>query len=504
MNKKSSTIYSLIIILGVLVLINILASRFFARMDLTADKRYTLSDATKEILKEIDEPVTITAYFSEDLPPEVGKVKEEFKDMLIEYTNRSNGIIAYEFKNPGKNEELEREAMQKGIQPILITQREKDRAEQKKAYLGAVIQYQDQTEILPVIQTGSAMEYDLSTSIKKLIATNKPVIGFIQGHGEATMNSMVQAVQQLSVLYSVEPVNLTDSTDLSIYKTLVLVRPEDTIKSGQLDMLDRYLANGGSLLLAFDRVEGDFQSVMGKAKSTGLETWLAGKGIQVPAEMITDASCGNISVQQNNGYMTFNTQVRFPYFPLIKNFSDHPASSGLEAVIFQFVSPLEYTGDTSIHFEPLVYTGNKSNAVDVPLYFNIEKKWNENDFPDSRLVIAGLFEGKIAGNTPSKMIVFTDGEFAINGEGQRQRQINADNLNLFVNSVDWLSDDTGLIDLRTKGITARLLDQVEDSTRTLLKWLNFLLPILLIVIYGFIRSQRNRIRRVKRMEENYV
>ncbi|MFB6342906.1 GldG family protein [Saccharicrinis sp. FJH62] len=504
MNKKSKTIYSLLIILGVLILINILASRFFFRMDLTADKRYTLSDATKNILKEIPEPITITAYFSEDLPPEVGKVRKEFKDMLIEYVNRSGGNIAYEFKNPGKDDATEREAMQKGIQPILIQQREKDQAVQKKAYLGAVVSYKDQTEVIPVIQSGSAMEYDLSTSIKKLIATDKPVIGFLQGHGEASISSMIQAVKELDVLYQIEPVNMTDSTDLSIYKTLVMVRPEDSIQQSQFDMLDNYLAKGGNLLIAFDRVEGDFQSVMGKAKTTGLETWLAKKGIQVPADMITDATCGNISVQQNNGFMTFSSQVKFPYFPIVNKFADNPITSGLEAVIFQFVSPLNYNGDSTVTFTPIVMTGNKSNAVPTPVYFNIEKKWSEKDFPEANIPIGGIFSGKLSGNTASKMIVFTDGEFPINGDGQRQRQINADNVNLLVNSVDWLSDDTGLIDLRTKGITARLLDQVDDSTKSLLKWLNFLLPILLIVIYGIFRSQRNRIRRIKRMEEDYV
>ena len=438
------------------------------------------------------------------MPPEVGKVRKEFKELLIEYANRSRGNVAYEFVNPGKDEATERQAMQKGIQPILITQREKDQAVQKKAYLGAVIQYGEETEVLPVIQSGSAMEYGLSTSIKKLVAVDKPIIGFIQGHGEPGINSMIQAMQQLSVLYQIEPVNITDSTNLNAYKTLAWVRPEDSIPAAHLRMMDDYLANGGNLLVAFNRVEGDFQSVMGKAKNTGMETWLNNKGINVPESMITDASCGAISVQQNNGFMTFSTQVRFPYFPLINNFSDHPVTAGLEAVIMQFASPLYFSGDSSIQYTPLIRAGKKCNAVPTPTYFDIEKKWTDRDFPQSELALGGVFSGKIVGDVPSKMIVFTDGDFAVNGDGQRQRQVNADNVNLLVNSIDWLSDDTGLIDLRTKGVTARLLDQVEDGKKTFLKWFNFLLPIILIVLYGIFKYQSNRIKRIKRMEEDYV
>jgi ABC-type uncharacterized transport system involved in gliding motility auxiliary subunit len=102
------------------------------------------------------------------------------------------------------------------------------------------------------------------------------------------------------------------------------------------------------------------------------------------------------------------------------------------------------------------------------------------------------------------MVVIGDGNFAVNGAGQQAQQINADNVNLMVNAIDWLTDDTGLIELRTKGVTNRPLDQLEDGRKTFLKYLNFLLPILLIIFYGIVRSQRNRALRYKRMQENFV
>jgi hypothetical protein len=200
---------------------------------------------------------------------------------------------------------------------------------------------------------------------------------------------------------------------------------------------------------------------------------------------------------------SFSTQVQFPYLPILTNFADHPVTSGLETVIMQFASSVEYTGDSTLHFTPLVMTSEKSGTQTAPLYFNIQKKWGDSDFPMKNIVVAGVLEGKIVGPDDSKMIVIGDGNFAINGQGQQAQQLAPDNVNLLVNSVDWLSDDTGLIALRTRGITSRMLDQIEDGKKNFLKWLNVLLPVLLIIAYGIIRSQRNRLIREKRRSENY-
>jgi ABC-type uncharacterized transport system involved in gliding motility auxiliary subunit len=257
------------------------------------------------------------------------------------------------------------------------------------------------------------------------------------------------------------------------------------------------------MVVAINRVEGDLQQSMGIEINTGLETWLANKNIQVEKNFIVDANCGSVNVVQQQGSFSFSTQVSFPYLPVFTNFADHPVTSGLETVVMQFASPVSYTGDTTLHFTPLVFSSDKSGTQSVPLYFNIQKKWTDNDFPMKSVVAAGILEGKIAGQGNAKLIVIGDGNFAVNGQGQQAQQQSPDNINLLVNSVDWLSDDTGLIELRTRGITSRMLDQIEDGKKNFLKWLNVLLPVLLIIAYGIIRSQRNRLIREKRRNENY-
>jgi len=220
----------------------------------------------------------------------------------------------------------------------------------------------------------------------------------------------------------------------------------------------------------------------------------------VEPDFAVDANCGSIGVQQRTGSFNFTTNVKFPYLPIIVTFADHPITSGLEQVIMPFASSIKYTGDTANLFTPIAMTSEKSGTQSTPLYFDINKKWTDPDFPMSKIPVGVTLQGNLVGNTPSSIVLFSDGEFAVNGEGQNQKKVSEDNVYLMVNSIDWLSDDTGLIELRTKSVTSRPLDQIEDGKKVLLKWLNFLLPIILVLIYGVIRMQRKRSIRVRRME----
>ncbi len=502
---KNTVTYSILLIIGVIILINILSDKFFLRLDFTADKRYTLSKATKDILDNLMEPVTVKAYFSEDLPPDIAKTRRDFKELLIEYANRSKGLVVYEFINPNKDDETEQEALKNGIQPVLINVRDKDQMKQQKAFLGAVVQLGEDKDIIPFMQPGAAMEYALSSSIKKLSITEKPVIGLLQGHGEPSKIAFQQVMASLEVLYNVQTVTLTDSTkELDKFSTVAIVAPTDSFSESHLAQLDEFLAQGKNLFIALDRVDGNFSTAMGNAVNTGLEGWLSEKGVTVEENFVIDANCGAVTVRQQQGPFQIQSQINFPYLPIITNFEEHPITEGLEAIILQFASSITFHGDTNLVFMPLAKTSEKSGTQSVPLYFNIQKQWRENDFPLEGLTIAGVLSGKIVGDRKSNIVIVTDGNFPVNGEGQQTQQISPDNVNLMVNSIDWLSDDTGLINLRTKGVTARPLDQIEDGKKTFLKYLNFLLPIIIIIIYGIARMQINRNIRIKRMEEGYV
>ncbi len=501
--KNTTTI---LLITAIIIVVNVLSNRIFHRFDLTENGEYTMSKATKNILRNLNEPVTVTAYFTEDLPPQYAKHKRDVQDMLMEYNSISGGDVAYEFVDPLTDEAKEQEAVQNGIQPVLVNMRERDQVKQQRVYMGAVLQMGDEKDVIPFIEPGAAMEYSLSRSVKKLAVLDKPSVGLVQGHGEPSLQEMVQVYQELSILYSLQPLQLDENIPPQ-YKTIAIVAPKDSIPINHFAVLDEFLGRGGNIFIANNAVEGDFSTAQGMALTTGLEGWLRDKGLVIENSFVTDSQCGSITVSRGGGgFFNMRQQVQFPYLPTITNFADHPLSKGLERVTLQFASPMSFTGDTSgdKQFTPIAYSSKKSGTANVPLQFDVMKQWTDRDFPLQSLVVGGVLEGKFIGDALAKIVVIGDGDFATNGSGQQQQRLQPDNVNLMVNSIDWLSDDTGLIDLRTKGVTSRPIEQLEDGQKTMYKYLNFLLPVGLVILYGFIRAQRRRARRMKRMQESYA
>ena len=498
---------SILLVIGIILLVNIISNRFFLRLDFTADQRYSLSDATEDILENLTDPVTVTAYFSEDLPPDIQKVRTDFRDLLTEYANLSGGQLVYEFVNPNENQETEMEAQQSGISPLMINVRERDQVKQQRAYLGALIQIGEQKEAIPVIQPGAAMEYELSSNIKKLTIVDKPKLALLQGNGEPGLDQLQQFNQLISIMYEIDTLNLSDTNLISSdYKALVVVAPKDSIPVNYFPYFDDYLRRGGRIALALNTVEGDLNTGAGAEVSTGLEEWVKGKGINIEKNFVIDINCTNVMAQQRTAFGVMNIPISFPYIPIVSNFTDHSITTGLESVLFPFVSEIKIEPkDTSITYIPLAVSSDKSDVNGLPLFFNVQKQWRNSDFGQKSIPVAVAMEGNLAGNTNTKMVVFGDGDFIVNGAGQNARQLQPDNINLMVNAIDWLADDTGLVELRTKGVTYRPIDpDLEDGTKSFLKYFNFLLPIVLIVIYGVIRSQIRKNSRNKLQSVRYV
>lgn len=498
---KKSTI-SILLVIGIIILINFLSNDLFFRIDTTSDKTYTLSKATKNILKNIQEPITVTSYFTSDLPPQYAKNKTDFNDMMIEYNRRSGGLINFEFIDPNADPAKEQEAAQNGVQPLLLNVREKDEVTQKRAFMGAILKAGERQEVLPFVQPQGPMEYQLTTAIKKLSVNDKPSVGMIQGHGELSPQELQEVYQELSILYDVETVDLNSGEPIpSRMKTVLMVRPQDSIPPSHFQLMDNYLASGGNLCLAINNIDGDFQTQQGNDVNNKVDEWLAGKGILLNKDFVLDAQCGTIGVTQQQGLFSFQSQVQFPFFPTINTFPEHPITQGIEQVTFPFISSIQNTGTNQM--TPIVTSSSSSSTKTNPVFFDIQKKWRQSDFPDGQKTVAAIFEGDLAGTGASgKLVLFGDADFPVSQ--RRNSRSNSDNFSLLVNSVDWLSDDTGLIDLRTKGVTARPIKELEDSEVALYKWGNFLIPIVLVIILGIYKNQRNRSNRVKRMTTRYT
>lgn len=484
-----------------------ISTELYFRLDFTADNRYTLSNATENILSNLDDVITITAFFSEELPPQLLKTREDFQEQLVEYEKRSGGNIVYEFVNPNKNDEAETEAQQSGIGPLIVNVTDRDQVSQMRAYMGALLQMGDRQEVIPVVQPGASMEYMLTTAIKKISIENKPKVAFLQGHGEAPLNSLGQINEQLSVLYQTEEYTISDTTEIPVeYRALAVLNPTDTFPIEHLQQLDNFLRAGNGIFIAYSTLSGNLQNAyLSDPPDIGIESWLENKGITMEKEFVVDANSGNVSVRQQSGPFVFNTQIQFPFFPIISNFAEHPVTSGLESIILPFVNKLELNAaDTTVQLEALAWSSEQSGTVTVPNQIDINKEWAESDFLQPEQIVAASFNGSIGNGPPAKMVVVANGSFAVNGRpGQGQRQLNPDNVSLATNAIDWLSDDTGLIELRTKGVTNRPLQPVDPGMRALIKYGNVFIPIFIILGYAFYRRQRNARKRHKWMNDNY-
>ncbi len=500
--KKNNNIVSALMMIGIFLTLNLLSNKVFFRLDFTSDGIYTLSQSTKDILKEVDEPVTIKAYFSDDLPPHFVKARADFKNLLSEFASLSSGELVYEFKSPSESPEIESEALRAGVEPVMINLREKDQIKQQKAYLGAVVYHRSGSQAISFIRPGGKMEYELSSALKKLMLAEKTPIGLVQGQGQAGIEEFEQALATLEIMYELQEIQIDTNIDKR-FNTIAIVAPSASFSVENFDVLDSFLSRGGNLLIAINRVDSDMQKGRGVALNTGLEVWLQKKGLQVGDYMIVDEKCGAINIQEQQGMFVTNRQIDFPYLPIIENFSQHPLTSGIERVAFGFASPVEFVGSDDLKFTPLIKSSNRSGMVKMPVQFYIEQNWTDADFNAPNQTIAAALEGRIAGGEESKIVLITDGDFVLNGLGEQRHPVEADNINLFANSIDWLCSNMGLIELRTRGVSSRPLDELEDKTKTMIKYSNFLAPIIFVILYGIFRFWMRKKLRIKRMNQDF-
>lgn len=503
--KAKNNYWYIASVLAAVLIANVILDRFSARIDFTEDNRFTLSQATKDILCGLDETVTVTAYFSGDLPAEISRAKREFKDILTEYKHQARGQFEFEFLNPSESDAMEQEAEKAGIYPVMINVREKDQVRQQKAFLGAVVEMGQAREVIPLVQPDMSVEYAISSAILKMSSDKRPAVGFLQGHGEPLPYEMQQVMAELSVMYDVRTVDLRRSPAiLDSISTLSIVAPIDSIQADEFKAIDAFMAKGGRVFVAIDRTSADLEQLFASDLNTGLEQWLAKKDISVDCKLAIDNTCANVNVQQQQGMYRVNVQQQFPYIPFVSSFGNHPITNGLEQVQLQFASPVVYTGDSTAVFTTLLSTSERSATLNVPTDIDVQRQWSAHDFPLAEIPLGGVLEGVVGGVPNSKLIVIGDGDFAVNGNPNQPHLQSDDNVSLFVNAIDYLTNDMGLSELRTKYVTSRAIAQLDDGPRAFVKWVNVLLPIVLVILIGIIRSQQQRNRRIKRMEEGYV
>ncbi len=519
-----------LLVLGSLVLANLLGLRFFARIDLTGDQRFTLGEATVEALADLRDPVTARAFFTADLPAPFSTNARYVRDLLEEYHAASDGRFRFEFIDPVEAEtaedkdkkkevtqdifgrtvrestSVEQEMEELGIPSVQVRVNEDDKLEVKRAYMGIALQYGDATEVIPMVQSTEGLEYDLTTLVRKLTREKSPRVGLLVGHeGPDPREKLGQVLGLLSQLYELVPVDLTAEgaalpPDLD---ALLVVGPATPLSADEQRTIDSFIAGGGAVAFLLDAVTPDLNTFTAEPTDHGLEDLLETYGVILEDGLVVDAEAATISIQQQRGFVRIAQPVRYPLLPQPKGLNpDHPLTRGLSQVIFPFMSPLRLAGDSKA--EVLVESSPKSWVQAPPFDLNPMQEWSglEADEAAARSLVVALSAPPRHFEDEAEPPPVEDTErrearvVVIGGSAFIQDQFfSPGNQALALNLMDWLVLDEALLAIRTRGLAAAPLDELDEGERARIRYANVIGLPLLFILFGLARWRLRERRR---------
>ncbi len=562
-NLKRSQIVSFLITLVIIAVVNIIGSFVFTRLDLTSEKRYTLSDTTKEILGNLEDYVYFKVYLEGDFPAGFKKLRRETKEMLDEFRAYSK-FIGYEFVNPSESSDAaERQEnfkllYQAGLNPTELSVQNSDgSAKQMVIWPGALVSYRNETE-LPIdlleTQIGSSseealnasmqnLEFRLIDAVKKVTTLKKPTVAFIEGHGELEEKDVYDIMQTLSKNYNVSRIAINGRIDALIHRTqdtisevkafpsfnaIIIAKPTQPFDERDKFLIDQYIMHGGKVLWLVEPVMANMDSLQSQESTMGLEMdlnlddMLFKYGVRLNRNLLLDLTCAALPIR--TGQVAGQAQLeyyRWFYFPLLQAASDHPMVRNMNAIKADFVSSIDATTSANgINQIPLLKTSDYTKISGAPVFITLAMLKQTPDrrmFPSKGQNVAYLLKGTFPSlyanrlpqeivesvemqfmdeSVPTAMIVVADGDIIRNQiEIKRKTPLplgydqftgnTYGNKEFIENAVSYLVDGEGLIDIRSRELKIRLLDQTKiNESRTQWQLINTVIPIGLIVLLG--------------------
>ncbi|HAE14392.1 MAG TPA: gliding motility-associated ABC transporter substrate-binding protein GldG [Bacteroidetes bacterium] len=556
-NRRRAMLRLLLLVL-IIVLLNVVLSRVFFRLDLTQEKRYSLSTPTKELLEEQSDIVFVTIYLAGDLTPNMQQLQTSTVEMLKQFKAYGHDNIQWEIQNPfditdevnlGKFiQELE----DRGVYSIPFGSADKEQTSRSFLFPYANVNYKgkdlsllllDQVQPLsPLYDPTSAislLEYKFSKSIRLLSETKRPDIAFIEGQNELDTLEVQDIAISLSELYNMYRIDLPNSDYIdTLYDVVVIAKPRSAFSEEDKYKLDQYLMYGGRILWLIDPVIAEFDSLRSTGEFTSVDypldimDQLIQYGARVNNNIIQDKQCSHIKVPYGN---TFQDRP-WLYNPVITGFNkQHPISANIDAVEAKFVSSIDTTAVPGIRKTILLTTSANSRFLMSPARINyniVQSQYMPTDeqFNKPNLPVAVLLEGEFPsafstrkptakamerrrlGNgpyaersIPTKQIVVSDGDMIRNyvdadgkiyplGANNIERYIFG-NKDFLMNCIEYLTDNTGLMETRAKEVKLRPIDKEQvEANRTQWQLINIGAPVLLIYlfsgIYNYIRNRK--------------
>lgn len=438
-----------------------------------------------------------------------------------------------------KQKEAYEDYESKGVVGQNISFKTDDGVSQKLIFPEAVVKSGDKEVVVNLVQTriGSSdeeqinisvqnLEYTFTSAIKKAVSGGKPQIGFTEGHHELTDVQLNDAMKSLSDGFEVGRLNLATIPFKALQNIKLLVIPKPDRKFTELEKfkLDQYIMRGGKVLWTIDQVSAELDSLRGHGgeqmsfpKQLNLDDQLFRYGVRINYDLIADMSCSPIPV--STGEVGGQAQIQmlpWLYYPLFMPYSKHPMVKNLDAIHSEFASTIDLLDTKNVKKTILLASSPYNKKISAPHILSLqalEQEPNPKDFQGTPKTVAVLLEGKFTSDwrnrplpdslgetvtimpesVPTKMVVISDGDILknqIGGDGSpyplgydHYTQQSYGNKNLLLNIADYMTDDSGLIALRTKEIKIRLLNRARIRNEKLYwQLVNTVGPLALVLI----------------------
>lgn len=539
MNKKniSGIILIFILLLGVFGI-------FKFRIDLTKEKRYTLSENTVKILESVKKPLTVDVYLEGDFPASFRQLQNETKFMLEEF-RRINPKIDFKFIDPIKTKMSQDTLMAMGMQPSVLPDMKDGKISQIVLFPYAVLKYNNQGTSIPLIisQQGLSsadqltksienLEYNLVSNIKNLVDDKSKTIGILINQDELRPDEFRGFMDMALENYKAFPIipkngkeiTLDDVPALKKTNALVIAKPRKAFTDGEKVILDQYIMNGGKTLWMIDAVNAEMDTltrskkIMAYPVDINMTDFFFNYGIRINPALTKDLEKFALlrlvtgEINGNPQYMS----LPWPYFPLGITENDNPVTKNINPVKFEFPTSIDTLGRPGIKTQVLYESSRKTLQKQVPNFVELKEIASVDSLgmmekPSTPKIFAVALEGKFrsayaarsekseypgfkAQSPENKMIVIADGDVGRNGIYKGEPlPLGVDmltnqqygNEQFLRNALDFLLDDSNLMQLRNRNIESRLLDQQRISeTKSSWQWLNLLLPVVILGLLG--------------------
>lgn len=530
LKSGANAVVQILLLIGILVAINVVGVRVFGRVDLTEDKVYTLSQASKDLAKNLPDRVLVKAFISKDQPARLAQVGRYLRDLLDEYKAASGGKFQWESIDPAEDKKGEEDATRLGVPKLRLQEIEKEKVAVKSTYLGIAFEYGDKTDKIPQIGAQEGLEYQVSSILRRLTVKKKK-LGVVSGFGCGDLSNGLRAVQSGLQDYEVTAVNMGGTDSIKIpddVDALLVFGPKQPLSEPARKEIDAFLMKGKSVAFFVDGMTLDSPQAgqqmpgqpappkFGKKNEHGLEAMLGAYGFKVNEDMINDEQ--NVQAAAVIGGQLYF--VNQPMYPVATDIAaSHRVTEKIKGIVFPFSSSVELAGDLK---------DGKAPGKAVALARSTAKAWHQTGFflydpqqemkqkpADKREIytFGYAYEGKLPSAfakgaaasepglvtesaAPVRLLVVGDSDFASDEQFQHgPRQAMQANFLFMMNAVDWLLQDEALIGVRGKTLQARPLTVGSESAPMLARYGNSLGLPLVLCAYGIIRWRLRRSRR---------